>query len=251
MVRVLLMARVSGLAVAALVLVWTFGFRTSFLPHPSSSNSSSPPPPTLRLDHLYSALHPVLMVIGFILLGGEAILAHRSLPGWSRSTRKSVHLSMQGAALGFGIFGIWAKFKASKGILANFYSLHSWMGLLCLFLFASQWASGFLWLWHRPEGRQTRSTTVPWHSFVGLYTYGLAVVTAETGLLEKLTFIQTRRGLSRRSMESSLVNVIGLALAVLAAFVVFAVVSPKHRHHLPSNVKEHDQKINVANKQTQ
>ncbi|KAK1281182.1 putative transmembrane ascorbate ferrireductase 4 [Acorus gramineus] len=70
-------------------------------------------------------LHPNLMVIGFILVSGEAIMVHRSLSGWSRGTRKSVHLGLQGAALGLGLFGIWARFKGTDGIFANFYSLHS------------------------------------------------------------------------------------------------------------------------------
>ncbi|GER31918.1 cytochrome b reductase [Striga asiatica] len=38
----------------------------------------------------------------------------------------------------------------------------------------------------------TRLRVLPWHVFLGLYTYGLAVATAETGLLEKLTFLQAR-----------------------------------------------------------
>ncbi|KAG1346928.1 putative transmembrane ascorbate ferrireductase 4, partial [Cocos nucifera] len=174
-------------------------------------------------------LHPLLMVIGFILLGGEAILAHRWLSGWSRGTRKSMHLSLQGAALGFGLFGIWAKFKGKDGILASFYSLHSWMGILCVALFATQWVVGFLSFWHRGEGRRTRAALLPWHVFAGLYTYGLAVATAETGLLEKLTFLHINHGLPRRSPESALVNALGLALVILCGLVVLAAVSPKQR----------------------
>lgn len=104
------------------------------------------------------------MVIGFILLSGEgilyimksshywstcvcliillneccaAILVHRWLPG-SRGLKKSVHLCLQGVALASGIFGIWTKFQVNDGIVANFYSLHSWMGLICVSLFGAQ-----------------------------------------------------------------------------------------------------------------
>nr|GEV33226.1 probable transmembrane ascorbate ferrireductase 4 [Tanacetum cinerariifolium] len=42
------------------------------------------------------------------------------------------------------------------------------------------------------EVRMTRIHVLPWHVFLGLYAYGLAVVTAETGHLEKLTFLQTK-----------------------------------------------------------
>ncbi|XP_075104133.1 transmembrane ascorbate ferrireductase 2-like isoform X2 [Nicotiana tabacum] len=122
----LVLARVSGSIVALLVLTWALHFKTSFYPHSSSKE-----------DLIYAVLHPLLMVIGFILVSGEAILVHRWLPG-SRNLKKSVHLCLQGLALACGIFGIWTKFHSSDGIVANFYSLHSWMGLICVSLFGAQ-----------------------------------------------------------------------------------------------------------------
>ncbi|KAF6168989.1 hypothetical protein GIB67_038486, partial [Kingdonia uniflora] len=82
-------------------------------------------------------LHPLVMVIGFIVVSGEAILIHRWLPG-SRYLKKSVHLCLQGVALASGMFGIWSKFHVQRGVFANFYSLHSWMGLICISLFGAQ-----------------------------------------------------------------------------------------------------------------
>ncbi|KAB1216350.1 putative transmembrane ascorbate ferrireductase 4 [Morella rubra] len=56
----LFFARVSGLAVAVLVLFWVLAFKSNFLPRSSSQ------------EHLiFAALHPLLMVIGFILISGE------------------------------------------------------------------------------------------------------------------------------------------------------------------------------------
>jgi len=52
--------------------------------------------------------------------------------------KKTVHLGMQGVALASGVFGIWTKFHGKDGVVANFYSLHSWMGLICVLLFALQ-----------------------------------------------------------------------------------------------------------------
>ncbi|XP_057758707.1 probable transmembrane ascorbate ferrireductase 4 isoform X4 [Arachis stenosperma] len=196
---VLFAARLSGFAVGLLVLFWV--------------------------------LHPLLMVIGFILLSGEAILVHRWLPG-SMGLKKSVHLGLQGVALASGIFGIWTKFQGKDGIVANFYSLHSWMGLICISLFGIQWLLGFLNFWHRREAKLARIKILPWHVFLGLYTYALAVATAETGLLEKLAFIQTKRNnVSKHSTESMLVNSLGLFLAMLSGFVILAAVSPKYGYH--------------------
>ncbi|XP_020581134.1 probable transmembrane ascorbate ferrireductase 4 [Phalaenopsis equestris] len=212
-------------------------------PGRSTTNPASyrPPPPSStaaagtisQLDHIYSfllqALHPLLMVIGFILLNGEAILVLRRPAGQSPESRKAVQLSLQAVGLGFGLFGIWAKFSGKDGISSNFFSLHSWIGLACVALFASQWAMGFISMWHKPQERSTRSTILPWHTFVGLYTFGLAVAAAETGLQEKLTFLLDRRGLARNSREAFLINSLGLALALLALVVVLAAISPRHQ----------------------
>lgn len=62
---------------------------------------------------------------------------HRWLPG-SRNLKKSVHLCLQGLALACGVFGIWTKFHSRDGIVTNFYSLHSWMGIICVSLFGAQ-----------------------------------------------------------------------------------------------------------------
>ncbi|GJQ93463.1 probable transmembrane ascorbate ferrireductase 4 [Tanacetum coccineum] len=120
------LARLIATLVTILVLTWALFFTTSFVPHTLSQR-----------DLIYSVLHPLLMVIGFILISGEAILVHRWLPG-SRQSKKRVHLWLQGVALASGIFGIWTKFQGEDGVVANFFSLHSWMGLLCVSLFGAQ-----------------------------------------------------------------------------------------------------------------
>lgn len=80
----------------------------------------------------------------------------------------------------------------------------------------------------------TRIRVLPWHVFLGLYTYGLAVVTAETGLLEKLTFLQTNGVVLKRCSESMIVNGLGLGLAMLCGIVILTAVSPKQYHITPA-----------------
>ncbi|XP_022150472.1 probable transmembrane ascorbate ferrireductase 4 isoform X1 [Momordica charantia] len=222
LVPLLIFARIFALLVAVLVFVWALAFSSSFH-HRSPS----------REDHIFDVLHPLFMVIGLILLSGEAILVHSWLPG-SRNLRKSVHLSLQGLALASGIIGIWTKFHRDRSFLANFHSLHSWMGLLAVTLFGAQWMMGFLSFWHWREVRGTRERVLPWHVFVGLYSYGLAVATAETGLLEKLTLLQTKRNVPKKGPEAMVVNSLGLALALLSGIVILTAISPKYPPSLPS-----------------
>ncbi|KAI4381419.1 hypothetical protein MLD38_007490 [Melastoma candidum] len=223
----LLLARACSLVVFFLVLSWALTFKSSFHPQPQQPSLASS---DVRLA--YAVLHPVFMVIGFILITSEAILVHRWFPG-SRNAKKSVHLWLQGLALACGIFGIWTKFSGIDGVVSNFYSLHSWMGIACISLFTAQWMMGFRSFWHRGEARSTRTKVLPWHIFLGLYTYGLAVATAETGLLEKQTFLQVGRDEARRrgSLESMVVNGLGLSLALLSGVVILTAVSPKRHSH--------------------
>lgn len=67
-----------------------------------------------------------------------AMLAYKSVQG-TKNLKKLVHLTLQLTAFILSLIGVWAalKFHIDKGI-ENFYSLHSWLGLACLFLFAFQ-----------------------------------------------------------------------------------------------------------------
>lgn len=66
------------------------------------------------------------------------MLAYKTVSG-TKSFKKLVHLVLQFLAFCSSIVGLWAawKFHNDKGI-DNFYSLHSWLGLACLFLFGIQ-----------------------------------------------------------------------------------------------------------------
>lgn len=62
--------------------------------------------------------------------------------------------------------------------------------------------------------------------FFGVYIYALAIATAATGILEKATFLQTSKVISRYSTEALLVNSLGILIVVLGGFVTLATVTP-------------------------
>ncbi|XWS46406.1 hypothetical protein CRYUN_Cryun14cG0063100 [Craigia yunnanensis] len=210
---IFMVVRVLGIVIAALVFIWTLHYRGGL---------------ALISDNkdLIFNVHPVLMVIGLVLLNGEAMLAYKTVPG-TKSFKKLVHLTVQCVAFILSIIGLWAalKFHNDKGI-DNFYSLHSWLGLACLFLFGIQWAAGFATFWYPGGSRNSRASLFPWHVFFGMYTYALAVATATTGILEKLTFLQTNQVISRYSTEALLVNSLGILIIVLGGFVILATLTP-------------------------
>lgn len=67
---------------------------------------------------------------------------------------------------------------------------------------------------------------MPWHVFLGIYIYALALVTATTGILEKVTFLQVNQVITRYSTEAMLVNTMGVLILVLGGFVTLGVVTP-------------------------
>ncbi|XP_042502493.1 transmembrane ascorbate ferrireductase 2 [Macadamia integrifolia] len=210
---IVLLVRITGMVVASLVLIWAFRYRGGLALISDDKD-------------LIFNVHPVLMVIGLILLNGEAILAYKTVSGTKRF-RKAVHLTLQSLAFCLSVIGVWAalKFHNEKGI-DNFYSLHSWLGLACLFLFGIQWATGFATFWYPGGGRNSRATLLPWHVFFGVYIYALAVATVATGILEKATFLQSNKVISRYSTEAMLINCLGISIVFLGGLVVLALVTP-------------------------
>ncbi|CAA7390942.1 unnamed protein product [Spirodela intermedia] len=205
---------VHGLAVvgAVLVLVWTIHFRGGLAFDSTNKN-------------LIFNLHPVLMLIGFIILGSEAIISYKVFP-WSKEVKKLIHLTLHAIAVVLGAVGIYAAFKFhNESGIANLYSLHSWIGLGTIVLFALQWIFGFVTFFYPGAAPAIRRGALPWHLLVGLFVYALTIVTAELGFLEKLTFLENS-GLAKYGSEAFLVNFTALVVLLLGAIVVLVAVLP-------------------------
>ncbi|TYJ43054.1 hypothetical protein E1A91_A03G127900v1 [Gossypium mustelinum] len=115
------------IAVTTLVIVWLLKFREGLAFE--SANK-------LKIFNL----HPLLMVIGFILIAGEAIMAYKSTPSRRDiKVQKAVHLTLQTIALGCGIFGIVVIFKFhDETNMPDMVTLHSWLGMIAICLFGLQ-----------------------------------------------------------------------------------------------------------------
>lgn len=207
--------RAVGVAISVLLLTWALHFRGGLALFSDNKD-------------LIFNVHPVLMVIGLVLINGEGMLAYKTISG-TKNFKKAVHLAFQLVSLILSLVGVWAawKFHIDKGI-DNFYSLHSWLGLACLFLFSIQWAAGFATFWYPGGSRNSRAALLPWHAFFGIYIYALAIATATTGILEKLTFLQVNKIISRYSNEAMLVNSLGILIVILGGLVILRLVTPAH-----------------------
>ncbi|MED6120047.1 hypothetical protein PIB30_017295 [Stylosanthes scabra] len=199
------------IAITTLVLVWLLHFREGV-----AFNSSN----KAKIFNL----HPLLMTIGFVLVSGEAIMIYKSVPGKQQRSLKVVHLLLHLIALATGILGIVTIFKFKKELsLPNMYTLHSWLGISAICSFGFQYILGFFTFLFPGAEMYTRASVLPWHRFIGMVIFLLAVGTAQLGLVEYFGFL----GLFR-SQEALIVNFTGLLLFLFAVFVALSRVLPTY-----------------------
>jgi len=146
-------------------------------------------------------LHPVLMILGFIYFMGQAMLMYRTCRCcrriWSKLLHTIFHL-LAAPCIAIGFIATWDHHNlrtdndGNPSPIPNFYSLHSWMGLTTMGLFALQFIVGFfsflLLLCCESATASFRAALVPIHSTFGITTFVMAVATSCTGLIEKAFF---------------------------------------------------------------
>ncbi|XP_027103802.1 transmembrane ascorbate ferrireductase 1 [Coffea arabica] len=204
-------AQVLGVAGIIMVLIWNISFRGGLAWE--SANKS-----------LIFNIHPVLMLLGLIVIGGEAIITYKTLP-LRKELKKLIHLVLHAIALILGIIGIYTAFKFhNESNIVNLYSLHSWLGIGIIVLYGIQWIYGFLVFFYPGGSSEIRQGSLPWHVVFGLFVYILAVGNASLGYLEKLTFLENS-GLEKYGAEAFLVNFTALVTILFGTFVVLTVFS--------------------------
>nr|XP_019609626.1 PREDICTED: cytochrome b ascorbate-dependent protein 3 isoform X1 [Rhinolophus sinicus]XP_019609627.1 PREDICTED: cytochrome b ascorbate-dependent protein 3 isoform X1 [Rhinolophus sinicus] len=135
--------------------------------------------------------HPVLMVTGMVVLYSAASLVYRLPQSWvgSKLPWKIAHAALQLMAFILTVLGLVAVFKYhNHANIANLYSLHSWLGITTVFLFACQWFLGFAVFLLPWASVWLRSLLKPVHVFFGASILSLAIASVISGINEKLFF---------------------------------------------------------------
>jgi len=257
----ILVAQVLLNGVMALCLYWVIQYRSNAEGAAFAWKSD----PDLEFN-----LHPVLMIAGFIYFMGQAMLMYRTCRCCRRIWNKLLHtvfhiLAIPCIAIGFIAVLDSHNLRTVDGNPApipNFYSLHSWIGLAAMGLFALQFMVGFfsflLLLCCESATASFRASLVPIHSTFGISTFVLAVAAACSGLTEKAffslslaynkwvpylfdsTFNESTALAGLNTLgpvykeehfeESLCINVMGAALVLLAVVIPLIVSYPKFRY---------------------
>ncbi|ESQ43296.1 hypothetical protein EUTSA_v10014551mg [Eutrema salsugineum] len=200
-----------AVVVSVMVFVWSISYRGGFAWE--SKNKT-----------LIFNLHPVLTLIGLVFLGGEAIISYKSLP-FEKRVKKSIHLVLHAIAIILGIIGIYAAFKHhNEKHIPNLYTIHSWIGIGIIVLYALQWMYSIIVFLFPRVSSTLRSNSLPWHVFLGVFVYVLAVGNSVLGFLEKLTFLE-KSGLDKFGSEAFLVNYMAIFTVLFGTLVLLIVFS--------------------------
>ncbi|XP_018335683.1 cytochrome b reductase 1 isoform X2 [Agrilus planipennis] len=177
-------------------------------------------------------LHPVLMVAGFITFSGFSVLLYRICRCCRRIYVKLLHTIFHALAIpcvAIGFLAVLDSHNLAEPPIPNFYSIHSWLGLVTMGLFVIQFVIGFfsflVLLCCEGATAAFRAALVPIHASFGLTTFVLAVASCLTGLTEKVIFT-LGNAYSSWPEEGIVVNTLAMVLVALAILVSFAVRSP-------------------------
>ncbi|CBI26790.3 unnamed protein product, partial [Vitis vinifera] len=148
----------------------------------------------------------------------SAIMSCKAVQG-KRRAPILVHLILHFIALVAGIFGVCMAFRYHHvESMPDMYTLHSWLGLCTICLFGLQWMFAFFSFWYPGVKKPRRRRLMPWHWFAGMVIFLMAILTAETGLVQRSTYL--------RRQEALIVNFTGLLILLFATAVGLSVIHP-------------------------
>ncbi|WOH07581.1 hypothetical protein DCAR_0727013 [Daucus carota subsp. sativus] len=171
----IIFAHLLVIAVTILILVWLLSFREGIAFESRSK------------EKIFN-LHPLLMAIGFVLVAGEALMTYKTVP--EGRGRERFYLILHCVALVAGTIGIYAAFKFHNELsMPNMNTFHSWIGMSTFCLFGSQFLLGVYSFMFPSADARARSRTTKRHMFFSVVVFLMAIISAETGLVERFTFL--------------------------------------------------------------
>ncbi|CAL4064831.1 unnamed protein product, partial [Meganyctiphanes norvegica] len=125
-----------------------------------------------------------------------------------------------------GLVAVFDSHNLNKGAdgelspIPNMYTLHSWLGMAVVLLFACQWVSGLLTFLFPGLRPALRAAYLPIHQFFGMAIFLGAVAAALMGIQEKAHWAM-KTSYGQLPPEGVLVNVLGILLVVFAGLVIY------------------------------
>lgn len=208
--RITVLAHFFGVLALILLLVWLLHYRGGL-----NYNSDNP--------YRVFNVHPFLMFFGFIFFAGEAVMAYKTVAA-DMDAKKFLHMLLNLTAMVLGIVGLCATFKYHDMLhIKHMTSLHSWMGMGTFCLFGLQWLFGFSYFLFPKASPSARVRALPWHICGGRALLYMAIITAETGLMQSETLLRLGH-----NNESRVLNFTGLLILLFGVTVDLTVALARY-----------------------
>lgn len=137
----------------------------------------------MQVSNAYCSVHMVFFI--------TAILLYRIGRNKPKRYLKLGHAGLHILAFIYAVIGLKAVFDShnlKKDPTPNLYTLHSWLGLTTVILFACQLVFGFVTFLYPTLSKTLRAIVLPVHVSSGTAIFVLAVVSAVTGIQEKAIY---------------------------------------------------------------
>ncbi|KAG5196425.1 hypothetical protein MJG53_016805 [Ovis ammon polii x Ovis aries] len=189
--------------------------------------------------------HPVLMVTSMVVLYSAASLVYRLPQSWvgPRLPWKSGHAAMHLLAFLLTVLGLHAVFEFhNHAKIPHLYSLHSWLGITTIFLFACQWFLGFSVFLLPWASMWLRSLLKPIHVFFGASILSLAIASVVSGINEKLFFSLKNgtKSYSNLPSEAVFANCAGMLVVVFGLLVLYILLASSWKRPEPGMQAERE-----------
>jgi hypothetical protein len=148
----------------------------------------------LNWNDLVFNWHPVMMVSGMILCGVCSSLSYRLLQLPKRYS-KLLHAGLHTCSITCLLIGLKAVLDSHNGknpshkFIANFYSLHSFIGLLAISLTFLNYFLGLTFFLVDIVRTEWKLWFKPYHTFIGVMAFFFGAMAALSGISEKCTFL--------------------------------------------------------------
>lgn len=166
--------------------------------------------------------HPVLMTCGLVVLYGWGSVVYRVPFTWGQDKLpwKLLHAGLMLLAFILSVVGLCAVFDFhNKNQIPNMYSLHSWIGLTAVVMFALQWVGGFAGFLLPWTPLSWRKLFKPLHVWLGGSILTLSIAACISGINEKLFFVLPS-AYSKLPPEAVLANCLGVFIVAFGLVVL-------------------------------
>lgn len=179
-------------------------------------------------------LHPIMMYLFMVSLNMYAVLVYRTHFRRPKEQLKWGHAIISGVNIVMSLLGVIAMYISHniKG-QANFYSLHSWIGVTTNGFYLSQFALGFVAFLRPGMAQHIRATVMPWHRFMGATILVLAALAAITGMAELVIF-QGMADYTTFKPITFIANLAGMSVVLMTGLAIYLLTAPQYlRPRLP------------------